>query len=194
MSIEYAILGLLSLNPLSGYDIKKMFEGSVMLYWSGNNNQIYTSLVKLHKQDLVSCETQIKDGSPTRKIYNITEKGLTELRQWALSKPELPEVKNSFLIQLAWADMLTPTELEGCLKEYENDLQMQLAMLRVQKQQRNISPSGIPRDAYINVSQARTLRETYLWNMILENWIAYYQTELNWILELRNGLQGLERF
>ncbi len=189
MSIEHAILGLLSLNPLSGYDIKKMFEGSAALNWSGNNNQIYTSLVKLHKQAWVSYETQSNDGSPTRKIYSITEKGLVELRKWMLSPPELPESKNSFLIQLAWADMLTSTELEECLKKYEDDLQMQLAILRVQKQQRNISPSGIPRDAYINTSQARTPREAYLWNMILENWIAYYQAELDWILKLGNGLQ-----
>jgi PadR family transcriptional regulator, regulatory protein AphA len=189
MSIEYAILGLLSLNSLSGYDIKKMFEGSVALYWSGNNNQIYKTLIKLHEKGWVSRETQIQDGSPSRKIYSISEKGLEELRQWVLSKPEIPQIKNSFLIQLAWADLSTTSEIDDLLGAYESELRMQLAMLRFQKQQRNVSPSGIPRDAYINVLLARTPRETFLWNMILENWISCYQAELNWVSELRTGLQ-----
>jgi DNA-binding PadR family transcriptional regulator len=54
MSIEYAILGILSWRPLSGYDLKKMIEGSAALYLSGNNNEIYRTLVSLHDQGLVT--------------------------------------------------------------------------------------------------------------------------------------------
>lgn len=189
MSIEHAILGLLSLNSLSGYDIKKMFEGSAALYWSGNNNQIYKALIKLHELGWVSRETQIQDGSPTRKIYSITEKGLEELRRWVTTNPEIPQVRNSFLIQLAWADLLTANELDALLERYESELRMQLAMLNLQKQQSNVSPSGVSRDAYINVLAARTSRETFLWNMILENWLSYYQAELNWVCRLRTESQ-----
>lgn len=185
MSIEHAILGLLSLNPLSGYDIKKMFEGSAALYWSGNNNQIYKTLVKLHEQALVTRETQIQDSSPAKKVYSISEKGLEELRRWVSSAPEVPQVRNSFLIQLAWADSLSADELDNLLERYEDELRMQLSMLDFQRQQRNISPSGTARDAYINVPSARTPRETFLWNMILENWSSYYQAELNWVCKLR---------
>ncbi len=185
MSIDHAILGLLSLNSLSGYDVKKMFEGSAALYWSGNNNQIYKALIKLHEQGWVRYETQTQDNSPTRKIYSITEKGNEELRRWVLTSPEIPQVRNSFLIQLAWADQLSANELDDLLGKYEGELRAQLAMLNFQKQHRNISPSGVSRDAYINVSAARTSRETFLWNMILENWVSYYQTELDWVGKLR---------
>jgi PadR family transcriptional regulator, regulatory protein AphA len=189
MSIEHAMLGLLSLNPLSGYDIKKMFEGSVALYWSGNNNQIYKTLIKLHEQGWVSRETQVQESNPARKIYSITEKGLEELRRWAFTDPEIPQVKNSFLIQLAWADSLTANELDDLLERYESEIRMQLEMLRFQKQQKNVSPSGVSRDAYINVLLARTPRETFLWNMILENWLSYYQAELDWVCKLRTESQ-----
>jgi len=185
MSIEHAILGLLSLNSLSGYDIKKMFEGSAALYWSGNNNQIYKALIKLHELDWVSRQAEKQDGSPSRKIYSITEKGLQELRRWISNTPEIPQVRNSFLIQLAWADMLTANELDALLEKYESELQAQLVMLNFQKQHRNISPSGVSRDSYINIPSARTKRETFLWSMILENWSAYYQTELDWVVKLR---------
>ncbi len=189
MSIKYAILGLLSLNSLSGYDIKKRFEGSKALYWSGNNNQIYKTLIQLHKEGWVSREIQVQESSPSRKVYSITEKGLEELRNWVLATPEMPRIKNSFLMQLAWSDLLSANEIDDQLEKYESELRSQLEMLRFQKEQQNISPSGIIRDAYINVLLARTPRETFLWNRVLENWISNYQTELDWVSELRTGLQ-----
>jgi DNA-binding PadR family transcriptional regulator len=191
MSIEYAILGLLNLRPLTGYDIKKMFAGSAVIYWSGNNNQIYTTLVKLHKNELVTLEVELHADSPSRKIYSITAKGQAELKKWLLSEPEPPQLKNSFLIQLAWADQLSPDELDTLLGKYESEMQMQVSMLRTQERQRNISPSGTPRDAYINITLARTLREAKLWSMIQENWISFYENELNWVHKLRQQLQDL---
>jgi PadR family transcriptional regulator, regulatory protein AphA len=192
MSIECAILGLLSSRPLTGYDIKKMFEGSAALYWSGNNNQIYTTLVKLHENELVTREIELQEDRPPRKIYSITAKGQDELKKWLLSEPEPPQLKNSFLIQLAWADQLNPDELDALLEKYEGEMQMQLAMLQVQEQQRNISSSGTPRDAYINTALARTPREVLLWGMIQENWISFYQNELNWVRKLRQQLRDSE--
>lgn len=188
MSIEFAILGLLNWRPLTGYDIKKMFAGSIALYWSGNNNQIYTTLVKLHEGELVTREIEVQEDSPSRKIYSITAKGQAELRNWLLSEPEPPQLKNSFLIQLAWADQLSADELDTLLGKYESEMQMQLSMLQTQAQQRNIAPSGTPRDAYVNVTLARTPREAVLWSMIQENWISFYENELNWVRKLRKQL------
>lgn len=185
MSIEHTILGLLSWQPMTGYDIKKVFTGSPAFYWSGNNNQIYTTLVSLHKNGLVSRETELQEDSPPRKIYSITPKGLGELKKWLLTEPEPPQLRNSFLIQLTWADQLNPDELDALLAKYADEIQMQLAMLQVQAQQQNIAPSRIPRAAYINAALARTPREALLWNMIQEYWISFYQNELNGVRNLR---------
>ena len=72
MSIKYAILGFLSWKSLSGYDLKKMFGNSVSFYWSGNNNQIYTTLDKLLKEKLVTMEIVPQESLPYKKIYTIT--------------------------------------------------------------------------------------------------------------------------
>ena len=191
MSIEYAILGLLSSRPLTGYDIKKMFEGSAVLYWSGNNNQIYTTLVKLHEKEWVSREIELQEDHPPRKIYTITAQGQAELKKWLLTEPEPPQLKHPFLVQLAWADQLSQDALDALLEKYEAEMQMQLSMLQVQAQQGNISSAGTPRDAYLNAALARTPRETLLWGMIQENWISFYENELNWVRKLRKQLQGL---
>jgi PadR family transcriptional regulator AphA len=192
MSIEHAMLGLLSLRPLTGYDLKKMFAGSVALYWSGNNNQIYKALLGLHKEKLVVQEIQNAQSGPSRKVYTITKKGLGELKKWVLSEPEMPQLKHTFLIQLAWADQLTAEELEGLLSAYEAEVSAQLVMLRAQEQHKNLSPAGQLRDAYINVALARTPREARLWGLILKNWLAFYEHELSWVRQLRKALAEKE--
>jgi len=175
MNIKYAILGFLSWRPFSGYDLKKMFVNSMFIYWSGNNNQIYKTLVQLHQEELVSSEVQHQENGPTRKMYTITEKGLSELRTWVQSEPELPQSRNTFLIQLAWADQLKSGELDTLLEKYENEIHMQSLMYQEKKRRNQINP-------------ARTQRETYLWDMISDNCIAFYKHELAWIHKLRKEL------
>lgn len=175
MNIKFAILGFLSWQPLTGYDLKKVFADSVFVYWSGNNNQIYRTLMQLHKEDLVTNEVQHQENYPSRKIYTITEKGLNELREWVLSSPELPEIRNTFLIQLAWADQLQPNELDSLLEKYEYEVQMQLLMGQERIRRRRVNP-------------ARSPREAYLWDKIFENWIDSYENELSWARKVRNEL------
>ena len=176
MAIKYAILGLLSWRPFSGYDLKKMIADSVFLYWSGNNNQIYTTLVELHRAGLVTNEVQHQERYPARKVYTITSQGLAELRRWVLSSPELPQLRNTFHIQLAWADQVSSAELDALLEKYEYEVQMQLLMCQ-EKQRRGM------------IDPARTERESYLWRMISENYITSYQTELAWVRKLREDMR-----
>ncbi len=189
VSIDYAILGLLSWKSLTGYDIKKMFAGSDTLYWSGNNNQIYTSLAKLFKNGFVSKETELQGDSPPRKIYSITAEGQAALEEWLRTEPEFPQLKNPFLIQLAWADCLNSDELDALLTRYEEEAQNALLILQVQAEQNNVDLNGKPRDVYINPALGRTKREVVLWSMIQLNWIQFYQNELNWVRNLREQLQ-----
>lgn len=119
MSIKYALLGFLSWKALTGYELKRLFAESATLSWSGNSNQIYTPLVELHKEGLVSVEVQPQETRPPRKIYTITEKGARELKAWVLSTPQAPLQKHIFLLQLAWADQLTSEEVDALLHAYE---------------------------------------------------------------------------
>ncbi|MBJ6362373.1 DUF4180 domain-containing protein [Paenibacillus sp. GCM10012307] len=178
MSIQYAILGLLSWKPATGYELKKMIEESPTMYWSGNNNQIYKSLVKLLNEGLVTNEIQHQESSPSKKIYSITPEGRARLKEWVRSESEIPEFKNSFLIQLAWADHLDSEELSEMLASYESRISLQL-IFHQEKIKR-----GIP-------SPNRNERETFLWDKITENLLTYYQNELEWVQSIRKEL--LER-
>jgi PadR family transcriptional regulator AphA len=179
MSIKHAILGFLSWRSLTGYDLKKLFADSEFFYWSGNSNQIYRTLVQLHKEGLVTREVEQQESYPDRKVYTITEAGQAALRAWAGSAPELPELRHAFLVQLAWADPLCPEELDALLKTYEDQVRAQLLICREQERRGAIDP-------------ARTPRESYLWRMMASNWIGFYEHELSWVRGLRGGLAAFE--
>jgi PadR family transcriptional regulator, regulatory protein AphA len=190
MTLELAILGLLSLHPLTGYDIKKIFADSTLLYWSGSNNQIYHTLVALHRKNLVTREIQLQEEHPSRKLYTITHQGLAELKKWIQGTPELPQLRHPFLIQLAWADLLSPAELETLLVQYEEEVQMQLHLLQPSAQMDNPALKRKNRQDYVNPAQARTPREKILWDMLLQNRRSFYENELKWIKELRSHLSA----
>ncbi|MDF2905596.1 MAG: putative transcriptional regulator [Herbinix sp.] len=175
MSIQYAILGFLSWRPSTGYDLKKLFEESTFMYWSGNNNQIYKSLLTLQEEGLVTNETIHQEGAPSKKVYTITKAGIERLKSWVTTSPEAPEFRKPFLVQLAWSDLLTNQELSKLLSDYENEVQLQLIMHQERKRR------GIP-------SPNRTPRETLIWNMITDNLIFFYQNELEWIQNTSKAL------
>lgn len=175
MSIKYAILGLLSFKPLTGYDIKKIIQDSPFMHWSGNNNQIYKSLVELLDEGFVTGEVRHQEGSPSKKIYTITKEGLDELKERSLLPPDPPEFKKTFLVQLAWADQLNTDELNALLLQYEYEIKMQIVL------QQEMGRRGI-------FSPDRTSREKFIWNMIYQNIISSYENELEWVKKLRTEL------
>lgn len=175
MSINYAILGILSTQSLTGYDLKKIIQDSSFMYWSGNNNQIYKALVELLNLGFVTNEVQIQESSPSKKIYTITADGIVELKKWVLSTPEIPETKKTFLIQLAWSDLLDDEELKSLLLAYEEQIKMQIILEKEKSRRGRFSP-------------ARSKRELTMWELIQENIISSYESELSWLEKIRNKL------
>lgn len=172
MSINYAVLGILSLKSLAGYDIKKIIQASPFMYWSGNNNQIYKALVELHADGFVTSETHHQDGAPSKKIYAITPVGLAALHQWSLAMPEPPETKKPFLVQLAWTWQAGNAALIDLLDQYARDVEGQLHIARNKGGDRAFAPD-------------RTPREHAIWQLIYENAAEQYQHELDWIDRVR---------
>jgi DNA-binding PadR family transcriptional regulator len=98
----FAMLGLLSLGPRTGYELRKLSEESIQHFWRESYGQIYPSLRVLEEQGLVTRrpETGAVRGRPNRQVYAITEAGEDVLREWvrAPAKPEVP--RNELLLKI----------------------------------------------------------------------------------------------
>jgi PadR family transcriptional regulator, regulatory protein AphA len=178
MEIQHTILGLLDVQPLSGYDLKKIMAESDLFYWSGNNNQIYHSLVSLREQGLVTVETILQESLPARKVYSITPAGRAALREAVLVEPPLPEFRDPFLIQLSWGDALHGDELDALLARYAEEIGLQI---RMREERMNRTPA----------MEARSHREALLWTRIAGHNLARYQRELEWVNWVRQELQDM---
>ena len=172
MSIRYALLGFLSWKPFAGYDLKKLLSNSLSFHWSGNNNQVYGTLIQLHKEGAVSIEVRQQEKLPARKVYTITERGLEELDHWLRSPAELPLARNDFATRLAWAHQLPERELLAILDEYAASVEAHLTLYRERCRRGEPAPS-------------RDHRETSLWDSIQTHALGFYESELRWLSELR---------
>ena len=72
---KYVVLGLLSHNPMTGYDIKKSVATRMSYFWDLSYGQIYPTLKQLEKDKLITEKTEINPKGPNRKVYTITEIG-----------------------------------------------------------------------------------------------------------------------
>jgi len=85
-TLRFVILGLLSKEDLSGYDMKKRFEGEIGDFWYSNHSQIYPELRKMEEAGLVKPQTQIVGQKMEKKSYHMTDAGREALLEW-LQKP-----------------------------------------------------------------------------------------------------------
>jgi len=85
---KYAVLGILSMGPVSGYDIKKVFENIASNFWKESYGQIYPILKGLSEQGLANRSIEKQMGKPDRHIYSITDKGRKVLKKWLIEPVE----------------------------------------------------------------------------------------------------------
>ncbi|AMX01461.1 PadR family transcriptional regulator [Microbulbifer thermotolerans] len=100
MSLRYAVLTLLDIEPGSGYDLKRRFERSVSHFWSASHQQMYRELHRLHDEGLLDCTEQPQAGKPDKKIYSLTDRGRQVLKEWVQRPAPAQKIREPFLVQL----------------------------------------------------------------------------------------------
>ena len=62
---SYAILGLLSIAPMSGYDLHQAVDRSIRHMWPISKSQVYAELARLEPLDLIAGTDVPRSGCPT---------------------------------------------------------------------------------------------------------------------------------
>lgn len=80
MSVRHALLALLADQPQHGLSLKQRFEAHTGEIWPLNVGQVYTTLNRLERDELVSADAE---GSDTRqRLYELTPAGHAVLDEW----------------------------------------------------------------------------------------------------------------
>jgi DNA-binding PadR family transcriptional regulator len=129
-STPFAILGLLSLRPMSGYDVRKAAAESVGHFWSESYGQIYPALRELSSTGLARRRIERKAGRPDRHVYEITAKGSAELRRWLAEAPRPAPFRSELLLKLFFGDTATAATETAWLEAMLRDAVAQLETFR----------------------------------------------------------------
>ena len=117
VSLRYLILGLLTQQPMTGYDIKSFLGGLNWLTGSPSGGSLYPVLRALRQEDLVTVEVVPGLDRPSKKIYDITEAGQQALRTWTEQPTGANGSLRAFVMRLLLADSYSPARLSAHLKQ-----------------------------------------------------------------------------
>ena len=108
-SVGKVILGLLSSEDRSGYDIKLAVDKSTRFFWAASYGQIYPELKRLEEEGLIEGTASPQGGRP-RTVYRITEKGRGSLTGWIMDTDPTVELRHEGLLKLVFAEALESKE------------------------------------------------------------------------------------
>jgi DNA-binding PadR family transcriptional regulator len=113
---RYAVLGALSLKPMSGYDIRQFFAQSVSYFWAESYGQIYPMLKALHRDGLVS--PLAKSRGSRRTVYRITERGRKVLASWLARPVDHQPGRTEILLKIFFAREGPPGAVASLLAQF----------------------------------------------------------------------------
>ncbi len=170
MSLPHAILGFLEYGPMSGYDLKKYFDQSVVHFWSTTQSHIYKALESLEKDGMAESKVIQQEGRPNRKQYKITNAGKAELRRWVSTPIQSEGPREAWLIQLFFAHNLSNQEIAHLFEKRIESLRYYLSQTKLA--QKNI-------DGNYKEIGIKRLRD--LWQLTLDYGLDYYENEIHWL-------------
>ena len=125
--LTYALLGFLTYQNASGYDLKQLMDVSTSNFWHAKQSQIYTTLKKMENDELVLSHIEPQESRPNRRVYEITEAGRADLKNWTAQPiTQIESRKEKLLLKLFFSAQLDPQRILTELRLQKNLHQTQL--------------------------------------------------------------------
>ena len=172
----YAVLGLLSIEPMSGYDIRRNLEESLSYFWSESFGQIYPTLKKLEAARLIAPVKQAAPDTRRRKLYTLTAAGRARLRTWLGEPPKPQPPRNELLLKLFFGRHASPGACTAHLRR-----------LRVQQERIAATLEGLERQLK---HEQRGHPDLRYWLMAVSFGVEQTQSLIDWSEFALRQLEG----
>jgi DNA-binding PadR family transcriptional regulator len=124
--LGFALLGLLNEQPMSGYDLRKVFAQTAMGSFSDSPGAIYPALGRLEKRGLVRGTIEESTSLRKRRVFKATAKGIAVFKAWLkrpITQDDVMRRVGELMLRFAFMDDAIGTErCVQFLKEYEVQL------------------------------------------------------------------------
>ena len=97
MSVRHALLAFLSEGPKYGLQLRQEFEENTGEVWPLNVGQVYTTLQRLERDELIESDDRGGEAGP-QKVFHITKAGRKELDTWLSTPSDMTEPPRDELV------------------------------------------------------------------------------------------------
>jgi len=111
--LGYALLGLVHMEPRTGYALRKIFETTPMGHYSSSPGAIYPALKRLETRGLANSRIDNTNKLRPKQIYSATGLGVDMLREWAsqpVSKDDVVERGDELMLRFSFMGTLVDSE------------------------------------------------------------------------------------
>lgn len=126
--LDCVILGLLSHEELTGYEIKKRMDNALKYFWGASYGSIYPTLSGLVDRGLATKKSY-KDNGRNKWIYTITEDGSIYLSEWLKLPAEKDELRYETLLKLFFGNESGPSQAKLHIEAFEEKIEKEMPYL-----------------------------------------------------------------
>ncbi len=142
--MEYLLLGLLILSPMTGYGLQQFIRKNLSLICSHSAGSVQTALTKLEQAHLVRAESSAQ-GRRRKKTFFITEQGRAAFSGWVAQPMRADRIKNMELSRLFFLGLARPAERAAAIRDYIAQIsQLKAVLCEIRAQFDAISKSSLP--------------------------------------------------
>jgi DNA-binding PadR family transcriptional regulator len=167
--LDYALLGLLAQQPMTGYGLRRVFASTPMGVFSGSPGAIYPALARLERAGLIRCAGQSGARAGSR-LFEPTRAGLAALRRWLsaeITREDAVRRMDELLLRFAFMDRnLGPDSVDRFLGALAEAVSAYVKELRAYARAAAAPPGSTPR-------------------LALEHGIAAYRATAQWARRAR---------
>jgi DNA-binding PadR family transcriptional regulator len=145
--LEVALLALLSIRPMTGYEILRHHARALEPWWETPRTQIYPKLRELQKRGLIENEFVVQESKPNKRLYSIGPAGSQALASWLSSTIGVPEMRHHMMMRLFLGNLLPAEETSRLLTAYRDRMAARAESFRQARERFSRSLSGPYRDS-----------------------------------------------
>lgn len=129
MSLPHAILGLLMDRPMTGYDLKLVFDKELNSFWPAQMSQIYRELGTMEAKEWVDSRIEVQETRPDRKVYTITPAGRQVFSSWMNQFPPslMSPTRDEFALRVFFGGRSNREEMLFQLRRFIREKQSEIA-------------------------------------------------------------------
>jgi DNA-binding PadR family transcriptional regulator len=128
-TLGYAILGLVAVQPRTGYEITQKMKVPIGYMWTARHGQIYPELARLTDVGLLTSTVVRGRGPHDTKRYSITEEGIRALQDW-VDAPLVEEPRSELLLRIRSSWLISPDRALAFIAKQRQWYQQRLASYR----------------------------------------------------------------